>query len=205
MPQRRPGRHALAKFVRRFPHTATKSTGRINSILCAARPCKMLCGIKLKGRSYNMKILEAFADDTLCTGPAVCKGNPAHKKALQSMCETAKALDEQLTDEGKKLFEQFSDAQSDEGRLYAVDHFVRGYRDRRADDDRSIHRNFRPVSRYKGRDAVTGTGAAFCRVMGGSTPISSKTIAINPHEKGGPRKQARLSMNLHFSKVSALI
>ncbi|MFQ8599936.1 MAG: DUF6809 family protein [Oscillospiraceae bacterium] len=75
-----------------------------------------------------MKILEAFADGTLCTDPAVCKGNPAYRKALRTMCETAKALDGLWTDEGKKLFEQFSDAQSDEGRLYAVDHFVRGYR-----------------------------------------------------------------------------
>lgn len=75
-----------------------------------------------------MKILEAFADDILCTNPTIYKGNPAYKKALRTMCETAKALDGLLTDEGKKLFEQFSGAQSDEGRLYAVYHFVRGYR-----------------------------------------------------------------------------
>lgn len=74
------------------------------------------------------KILEAFANDNLCINPTTYKGNPEYKKAVKTMYETVEALEAKLNSEEKELFKRFSDAQADESHLYAVDHFVRGYR-----------------------------------------------------------------------------
>jgi len=74
------------------------------------------------------KILDAFADDELCMNPPTYKGSPEYRKALDTMYKTAEALDTQLNDEEKKLFEQFRDAQENESHLYQLDVFKRGFR-----------------------------------------------------------------------------
>lgn len=74
------------------------------------------------------RILEALAGDNLCINPTTYKGSTQYRKAIKTMYETAEALDGKLNDEEKKLFELFRDAQSDEGSLYAVDRFTRGFR-----------------------------------------------------------------------------
>ena len=44
------------------------------------------------------------------------------------MCETAEALEAKLDDGEKELFEKFCNAQDDEGHLYQVETFIRGFR-----------------------------------------------------------------------------
>lgn len=74
------------------------------------------------------RILEAFANDNLCINPATYNGSPEYKKATQIMLETTEALSKKLSEEEKKLFEQFCNAQTDENQLYQADRFIRGYR-----------------------------------------------------------------------------
>lgn len=75
-----------------------------------------------------IKILEALAEDNLCINPAIFKGNSEYRKAIKAMCDSAEALENKLSGEEKKLFEQFRDAQADESHIYNVDRFITGYR-----------------------------------------------------------------------------
>lgn len=74
------------------------------------------------------KILDAFADDELCVNPTLYRGTPEYRKALDTMYQTAEALEEHLNDEEKELFEQYRDAQGNENHLYQLDVFNRGFR-----------------------------------------------------------------------------
>ena len=74
------------------------------------------------------KILEAFAEDNLSNNPATYRGKSEYRKALKVKYNSAETLNEKLDDEGKKLFEQYCDAQSDESRIYEMDRFIRGYK-----------------------------------------------------------------------------
>lgn len=74
------------------------------------------------------RILEALAEDNLCINPSTYKGTPQYRKAIKAMCEAGETLEDKLNGEEKELFEKFRDAQADEGQLYAVERFIRGYR-----------------------------------------------------------------------------
>lgn len=74
------------------------------------------------------KILDAFAEDELCVTPSIYRGSPEYKKAVDTTYKIAEALDAKLNDEEKVLFEQFCDAREEEGHLYQLDVFKRGFR-----------------------------------------------------------------------------
>lgn len=45
------------------------------------------------------KIIDACADDALCVNPAIYRGNPEYRKAIDTMDPTAEALDAKLNGE----------------------------------------------------------------------------------------------------------
>lgn len=74
------------------------------------------------------KILEALASDNLQIESIVCKENSDYLKARELCYTLGDKLSTTLNGEEKKLFEQFSNAFSDEIRLHGIDKFVTGYR-----------------------------------------------------------------------------
>ena len=45
------------------------------------------------------KILDTFVDDALCVNPAIYRGNPEYRKAIDTIDQTAVALDAKRNDE----------------------------------------------------------------------------------------------------------
>ena len=74
------------------------------------------------------QILEALANDNLCINPDLYKDSPEYRKVTTVLYKTAEYLSKKMDDDGKKIFEQFRDAQSDESHIHQVDMFIRGYR-----------------------------------------------------------------------------
>ena len=74
------------------------------------------------------KFLEYLASESLFSDPDFCRYNAEYKEAVRLMCSAEESLQARLTGEDKQLFEQFSNALSDENAACATNRFVTGYR-----------------------------------------------------------------------------
>lgn len=74
------------------------------------------------------KILEAIANDRLCVAPDIYRGSQKYQKVRNLYCTLGDRLLERLDEEGKKLFEEYSDAQLSESSLHEDARFIRGFR-----------------------------------------------------------------------------
>lgn len=74
------------------------------------------------------KILEALAAEHLCITPSEYKGNEKYREARDLSCSLENLLLEKLSEEDKKLLEDYSDAQAEENMCYANHLFVKGFR-----------------------------------------------------------------------------
>lgn len=74
------------------------------------------------------KILDAIANDRLCVAPDIYRGSGEYRRARDLYCSLGDRLLEKLDGEGKKLLQEYSDAQLDESSLHGDARFIRGFR-----------------------------------------------------------------------------
>lgn len=74
------------------------------------------------------KILEALASDQLCIAASDYKGSKGYRAARDASCALEQRLQEQLSEEGRKLLADYGDAQAEEHMLYASHMFTKGFR-----------------------------------------------------------------------------
>lgn len=74
------------------------------------------------------KILEALVTDHLCIASSDYQGSIEYKKARDLYCRLGEQLLGKLNSEERKLLAEYSDAQEEEGLLYANDLFQKGFR-----------------------------------------------------------------------------
>ena len=74
------------------------------------------------------KILDAFADGTLCVEEEVEKHSLEHSELSEKAFKLQEELEEKLNDEERELLNELIDTVFEECSCYAQKRFVRGYR-----------------------------------------------------------------------------
>lgn len=73
-------------------------------------------------------ILEALATDHLCVEPAIYKSSSELRTARARYCELGEKLMERLSEEDRKILEDYRTAKTEESVLYGNDRFIKGFR-----------------------------------------------------------------------------
>lgn len=85
--------------------------------------------VKRKDEHRTMgKILDAFADGSLCVEEEFERRSPEHMELSEKACRLQEELEEKLNDEERELLSDLVDTVYEECCSYAQNRFIHGYR-----------------------------------------------------------------------------